>query len=141
MSLTSCDRQTRIGVTLLRAAVASVFVVHGMTRVALGTVGGFGTFLAGSGFPAGTAIAWTLTVVEIVGGIALALGLWARSLALWFGVQIAVGILMVHAKAGWFVVGAGRNGAEYSALIIACLLAVALTDRASYKLPLPRVFG
>jgi putative oxidoreductase len=131
--LTSHDRQARIGVTLLRAAVASVFVVHGTTRVVLGTVGGFGTFLAGWGLPAGGAIAWTLTVVEIVGGIALGLGAFSRALALWFGAQIAVGILMVHGKAGWFVVGAGRNGAEYSALIIACLLVVALTDGASYK--------
>ena len=28
--------------------------------------------------------------------------------------------------AGWFVVGLGRNGMEYSVLIIACLVAVLL---------------
>ncbi|NOT35288.1 MAG: hypothetical protein HOP12_14180 [Candidatus Eisenbacteria bacterium] len=32
--------------------------------------------------------------------------------------------LTVHAKAGWFVVGAGRNGAEYSVLLIVALLCV-----------------
>jgi putative oxidoreductase len=133
--------QTRWGVTILRAAVASVFVVHGLTRTIRGTVGGFGEYLSGSGFPAGTAIAWTLTLVEIAGGLALCLGLAVRPLTLWFGIQIATGIAMIHGRAGWFVVGAGRNGAEYSVLIIACLVAVALTDRASYKVPRPRVLG
>ncbi|HEY7409586.1 MAG TPA: DoxX family protein [Vicinamibacteria bacterium] len=126
------DGPVRWGVTLLRLAVASVFVVHGTTRTALGTVDDFGVFLAGWGLPAGAAIAWLLTAVEIAGGLALAVGLAVRPLALWFGAQIATGILMVHGKAGWFVVGAGRNGAEYSALIIACLLAVALTDSVSH---------
>jgi putative oxidoreductase len=135
--MTTAHEQLRWGVTILRAAVASVFIVHGITRTVLGTVGGFGTFLASWGLPAGTAIAWTLTIVEIVGGIALCLGLGVRPLTLWFGVQIAAGIAMVHASSGWFVVGAGRNGAEYSALIIACLVAVALTDSVSYKLRMP----
>jgi len=126
--------QTRWGITILRAAVASVFVVHGLTRTALGTVGGFGEYLSGAGFPAGAAVAWTLTLVEIVGGAALALGLLVRPLALWFGLQIATGIAMIHGRAGWFVVGHGRNGAEYSVVIIACLVAVALADSASFKL-------
>jgi putative oxidoreductase len=124
---------TRWGATVLRCAVASVFIVHGVTRTVLGTVDDFGAFLSGSGLPAGAAVAWVLTVVEIVGGVLLALGLVVRPLALWFGAEIAAGIVMVHGKAGWFVVGAGRNGAEYSALIIACLLVVALTDSASYR--------
>lgn len=132
------DTQTRWGITILRAAVASVFVIHGLARTYLGTVGGFGEYLSGQGFPAGTALAWTLTIVEIVGGIALALGLVVRPLTIWFAVQIATGIAMIHGRAGWFVVGHGRNGAEYSVLIIACLIAVALTDTASYKPSLKR---
>jgi putative oxidoreductase len=125
--------QARWGATLLRAAVASVFIVHGLARTVLGTVGGFGGFLSSWGLPAGTAIAWLITIVEMVGGVALAAGLAVRPLALWFAVQIAVGIVMVHGTAGWFVVGHGRNGAEYSALIIACLAAVALTDAIAYS--------
>ena len=30
---------------------------------------------------------------------------------------------MVHASEGWWVVGAGRNGMEFSVLLIACLAA------------------
>jgi putative oxidoreductase len=113
--------------------VASIFVIHGVTRLVLGTVGGFGGFLAGAGIPGGAALAWVLTLVEVGGGLALALGLGVRPLALWFGGQIATGIVLVHAPVGWFVVGAGRGGAEYSVLIIACLVAVALTDQVAYR--------
>jgi putative oxidoreductase len=33
-----------------------------------------------------------------------------------------MGILLVHRHDGWFVVGGGRNGVEYSVLLIAVLL-------------------
>jgi putative oxidoreductase len=128
------SQSVRWGVTILRASVASVFVVHGVARLALGTVGGFGSFLGSCGIPGGTALAWTITVVEVGGGLALALGLFVRPLALWFGVEILAGIVLVHAQAGWFVVGAGRGGAEYSALIIACLVSVALADPVAHRL-------
>lgn len=125
--------QTRTGVTILRTAVASVFVIHGVTRLLLGTVDDFGAFLSISGLPVGMFIAWAITIAEVLGGIVLAIGHAVRPLTLWFGIQIAAGILLVHGQSGWFVVGAGRNGAEYSALILVCLLAVALTDSVSYK--------
>lgn len=31
-----------------------------------------------------------------------------------------VGIWLVHLPTGWFVLGLGRNGAEYSVLLITC---------------------
>lgn len=125
--------QARTGATVLRAAVASVFVVHGLTRTILGTVDDFGAFLAASGVPGGVVIAWIISIVEVFGGSLLVLGLSVRPLALWFGLQIAAGIFMVHGKVGWFVVGGGRNGAEYSVLILACLTVVALTDSIAYR--------
>jgi putative oxidoreductase len=125
--------QARTGITLLRVAAASVFVIHGAARAGLGIVDDFGGYLSSSGFPAGTAVAWAITLVEILGGLLLALGLFVRPLVLWFAVQIAAGVVMIHGRVGWFVVGAGRNGAEYSALILVCLLAVVLTDSLAYK--------
>ena len=127
------DHRARVGVVVLRAAVASVFLIHGIARTLNGTVGGFGEFLGTWGFPAGVAVAWAITLVEIAGGAALAAGYAVRWLAAWFIVQIAAGIVMVHASSGWFVVGAGRNGVEYSVLIVACLFATALLDASLRK--------
>ena len=44
-----------------------------------------------------------------------------------FVVQMVFGIYLVHLKHGWFVVGHGSNGMEYSVTLIAVLLATALT--------------
>ena len=43
--------------------------------------------------------------------------------------QNATDYFLAGREAGWFVVGLGRNGAEYSVLIIACLLANAWAHR------------
>jgi putative oxidoreductase len=127
------SNDVRIGLTVLRVAVACVFVVHGIARIVNGTVGGFGQFLGASGFPLGVAIAWTLTLVEVAGGVALALGFCVRPLAVWYAAEILTGIALVHWSEGWFVVGAGRGGMEYSVLIVACLAAVFLADRAALR--------
>jgi putative oxidoreductase len=122
------DHRARVGIIVLRVAVASVFLIHGIARTLNGTVGGFGEFLGSWGIPAGAAVAWAITLVEITGGAALAAGYAVRWLSAWFILQIAMGIVMVHAAAGWFVVGAGRNGVEYSVLIVASLFATAMLD-------------
>ena len=118
--------------TLVRAGVALVLVIHGIARARLGIVDDFGVVLGQWGFPVGFWLAWTITIVEIAGGIALAAGLFVRPLALWFMVQLGAGIYLIHA--GWFVVGAGRNGAEFSAFLIVCLAAVALSTPDSTNL-------
>jgi putative oxidoreductase len=127
------NREVRVGLTVLRVAVASVFIVHGIARMVNGTVGGFGQFLGSQGLPLGVVVAWTLTLVEVAGGVALALGFCVRPLTAWYAAQILTGIALVHWSQGWFVVGAGRGGMEYSVLIVACLAAVFLADRAAFR--------
>jgi len=75
-------------------------------------------------------LAWFLTVMELVGGALLLAGRWMRELGIYFAAQLSMGIVLVHASEGWFVVGAGRNGVEYSVLLIVGLLAVAYAEHA-----------
>lgn len=50
--------------------------------------------------------------------------------ARFFGVYLTeAGILLVHAREGWFVVGGGRNGMEYSVLLISSLIALIVSHR------------
>ena len=109
----------------LRATVGLVLVVHGVARISLSIVDEFGGVRASQGLPLGTVLAWSITLFELAGGTLLALGYWARPLALLFMVQLAAGVALVHGPEGWFVVGAGRNGMEYSVLLIAILAGVA----------------
>lgn len=121
-------RGQTLGYHLLRVALASVFVIHGTTRVARGVDGFTGYWQETFGIsPAlGLAISWAVTLVEIAGGLCLGAGRLVAPLAAWFALQLVAGVATIHAQAGWFVVGAGRNGMEYSALIIAGLGALVL---------------
>lgn len=112
--------------TVLRIGVAAVMILHGLARIRLGIVDDFGVVLGQWGFPAGFWVAWTITIVEIVGGLALAAGFLVRPLAFWFIAQLSMGIYLIHWAAGWFVVGAGRNGMEFSALLILCFAVTAM---------------
>lgn len=117
----------RHGLTALRILVASQMVIHGSYRTVAGGVILFGSWLAESGFPGGHATAILITSVEILGGLTLITGRLVRPLALWFAAQLIVGVAMVHYPEGWFVVGGGRNGMEYSVVLIGGFLIVALT--------------
>jgi putative oxidoreductase len=116
-----------LGIVLLRVVVALLLLVHGVMRVRLGIVDDFGGFLSLNQIPLGNVLAWTITVVEIAGGLILVLGYWVVWLCGWFIIQLVAGVFLVHAKDGWFVVGAGRNGMEYSVMLIAALISIALT--------------
>ena len=109
---------------IVRVAVAVLLGVHGWARVLSGGVPPFGEYLAGQGFPAGPALAWTISIFEIVGSFLLLIGRFVRWVAPVHIAILAAGIAMVHAREGWFVVGGGRNGVEYSVLLIACLAAL-----------------
>lgn len=112
----------------LRIAIGLMLLAHGAIRVYAGTVGGFGEFLNAKGFLIGAVIAWGITVYEIAGGLLLARGLFKKWICAGFIIILTMGILLVHMNNGWFVVGYGSGGAEYSVLLILCLLLIASTE-------------
>lgn len=115
----------RSATDLLRMVVSSILISHGMARIYYRTVDEFGTFLDSSGLAAGPVLAWIVTLIELLGGFSLLFGIYRRPLSLYFIGEFLVGIALVHAQHGFFVVGHGRNGIEYSLLLIASLLVIA----------------
>lgn len=126
-------RYTHQGLLFIRVALSALLLIHGIARVYLGTVGGFGEFLAGNGIPFGLAVAWFVTVFELTASLAMALGKFVTPIACVFISIYSCGIWLVHWSQGWFVVGAGRGGMEYSVLIIACLAGLAWAHRSDLK--------
>ena len=116
------------GIRLLRIGVAVLLAIHGLSRIRSGGVVGFGAYLGGEGVPAGPLVAWILTLVEILGTPLLAAGIGVIPLAAWFAVELGAGIAMVHGREGWFVVGGGRNGSEYSVCLIIALAAIVASE-------------
>lgn len=120
------ERRSELGWTVLRLCLALIIAAHGWARLLAGAVLPFGGWLEGLGLPFGLAIAAAITAIEILGSVLLASRRWVLPLTLVYSLIYAVGIVLVHAPQGWFVVGLGRNGAEFSVLLIVSLLWVGL---------------
>ena len=124
------DNRPLLAHHVLRFTLALVFLSHGVTRVVTDRVTPFGRAFDAWGWPFGIYWAWGVTLWELIGGVLLLLGWKTHLVPLVFVVQMVFGIYLVHLKHGWFVVGHGFNGMEYSVTIIAALLATALTAKA-----------
>ncbi|MBL8297123.1 MAG: DoxX family protein [Rhodanobacteraceae bacterium] len=122
-------RRASVALLVLRWVLAGLIAAHGWARWYAGGVVPFGEWLSGLGFPFGVWIAAGVTAIEIIGTPLFALGRCVFPLSLLYSAIYLVGIVLVHAPAGWFVVGLGRNGMEYSVLLIVCLLAVGFVAR------------
>lgn len=122
------EARSALGWMVLRLTLAGLIAAHGWVRFTGGGVVPFGGWLTSQGVPFGVAIAASITALEIVGTVLLVLRKWVLPLTLVYALVYAVGIAMVHAPEGWFVVGRGRNGSEYSVLLIVALLCVGLQE-------------
>ncbi|MBI3131329.1 MAG: DoxX family protein [Acidobacteria bacterium] len=118
--------RTEQGLLLIRFGLAAILLVHPIFRLVHHTVPQFGAWLGTQGIAMGTAVAYTVTGLELLSGLALlSRRLVVPACAVLIGI-LGMGIKMVHGPEGWFVVGGGRNGMEYSVLLILCLGGVAI---------------
>jgi len=127
--LAALDRRSAASWLCLRILLSGLIAAHGWARFCVGGVAPFGEWLHAQGVPAGLLVASAITIVEIVGTPLLLLGRGVFPLSLLYALLYAVGLCLVHLPAGWFVVGLGRNGAEYSVLLITCLILVGVQHR------------
>ncbi|WP_197017657.1 DoxX family protein [Pseudoxanthomonas suwonensis] len=114
---------------ILRVTLAILVAAHGWARLLHDAVAPFGAWLDGQGLMAGAAIAWAVTGYEIVASVLLAAGRYVFPVCLGFAAIYLVGLVLVHLPEGWFVVGLGRNGMEYSVLLVCTLLCVGVHYR------------
>lgn len=107
---------------LLKGILSLIFILHGVARIYYWSIQDFGSFLNSKGFVVGVFIAWIITLGEIIGGVFLLLGYKVKYVVAFNFLVIASGIFLVHLKNGWFVVGHGENGVEFSLLILTVLI-------------------
>jgi len=119
------------GLTVLRIVVGAVFVAHGSQKVFVQGFGRVSAFLGALGVPAPPAAAVVLSLVELLGGLALILGIYTRYAAALLSAAMLVAILLVHLKAGFFL----PKGYEFALTLLAANLALVLDGpgRASLK--------
>lgn len=123
----------RPAMQVLRVTVALVFVLHAAVRIDKGTIPQFAAFLHSRGWPLSLVLVWLLTFFEIVGGLLLAAGYFVKPLAGGFLIILLIGILLIHARQGWFVGEHGTGGSEYSIILMAALLVLAANDNSQRR--------
>lgn len=119
--------RTALSLSIVRVALAVLIFIHGAFRASHWDpyVTGFGEWLSSIGFPQGFYWAAAVTVYELIAPLFILARRFVTLACIGHIVIIALGAVLVHYPSGWFVVGAGRNGMEYSVLLLAGLIAVA----------------
>jgi putative oxidoreductase len=111
---------------LVKLVVCAIVLTHGVHRYLYGEINGLGAALAGFGFPFPLVQAHLVNLAETGGVLLIALGLFVRPLCAILVLIFATGVVLIHWQLGFFIIGPGEGGWEFSALLIACFTAVAL---------------
>jgi putative oxidoreductase len=114
---------------IARIATAIFFMAHAVVRIANDTIPQFALFMENVGFPWGVGWVWAITVAELICGTLLILGRHVRLAVIPLLLIAGTGIVLIHARLGWFVGEHGTGGSEYSVALMVLLLVIAAGDR------------
>ena len=117
-----------IGVGLLRIHFGVILLAHGWLKVSIFTVDGTVNYFASIGLPA--VIAYLVIFGELVGGLAIILGIQTR-LASLFTVPIVLGAAIVNSGNGWLH-SANGGGWEYAASLTVIAVAITLMGSGNF---------
>jgi len=108
----------------LRLAVAIILLMHSIPGMFNNGINDFGRlYLNEIGFaPMGIPLAWAIKLSHVVAAVCLLFNKYVKPASIVTIFILITGIIMVHFKEGWFVVGGGRNGVEFNFLLIVVLL-------------------
>lgn len=109
--------------TILRVVTGFLFAAHGWQKFNEFTIAGTQAAFAQMGVPAANLVAPVIATLELVGGIALILGVLTRAFAALLAVDMLGALFLVHAPAGIF---AATGGYELVLILAAAALVVAL---------------
>lgn len=115
----------------LRLVLGGSFIAHGVTKLT-GGVGNTAGFFGSLGIPAPELMAWAVTLLEILGGLALIVGAFVGIVSTLLIVSQLVAMFLVHWANGFFFTNQ-PPGIEVNLLFIAGLLALMLGGAGAYS--------
>ncbi|QCP00438.1 DoxX family protein [Arthrobacter sp. 24S4-2] len=115
---------TTTALTILRVIAGFLFAAHGWQKFNEFTIAGTQASFAKMGVPAAELAAPAVATLELIGGVALILGVLTRVFAALLALDMLGALFLVHASAGIF---AATGGYELVLLLAAGALALALT--------------
>lgn len=111
---------THHGITLLRVSLGVMWISHALLKLFVFTLPGTAQFFASVGIPG--FLAYPVFGVELLGGIALVLGLYARQVSLAL-VPVMIAAASVHIHNGWVFTSPG-GGWEYPVFLTVASIAL-----------------
>lgn len=112
------------GVLALRVLTGVLFIVHGLTKLFVFTPAGTAAYFASLGLPG--ALGYLVMILELVGGVALVLGVFARPLAVILGLELLGAALFGHIQNGFSFAAPNGGGWEYPVFWAIVMFAIAL---------------
>jgi putative oxidoreductase len=106
------------GATVLRVSLGLMWIAHALVKLLVFTLPGTAQFFASVGLPG--ALAYPVFAAELLGGLALLLGVYARQAALLL-LPLLIGAAWVHLPNGWQHTST-NGGWEYPAFLAAASL-------------------
>jgi putative oxidoreductase len=116
----SVSSSTQLGIAVLRVSLGVMWIAHALLKLLVFSLPGTADYFASVGFPG--FLAYPVFAAELLGGIALLLGVYARQAALALVPVMAVAA-WVHAPNGWVHTSSG-GGWEYPVFLIAASLSL-----------------
>ncbi|QDL54971.1 DoxX family protein [Rhodoferax aquaticus] len=120
MQTTTAANPTELGITLLRVSLGVMWISHALLKLMVFTLPGTAQFFQSVGFPG--FLAYPVFAIELLGGIALVLGAYARQVSLLLVPVMAVAA-SVHFGNGW-VHTSPNGGWEYPVFLTIASLAL-----------------
>jgi putative oxidoreductase len=121
-----------LGITLMRVMVGIVFLVHGLQKLFVSGIGGTAGFFESLAIPLPTLAAVVVTLVEVVGGAALILGLATRWVAIPLAIDMLLATLLVHLPNGFSAIPNG--GYEFTLLLLVANVSLVLAGAGALAL-------
>jgi putative oxidoreductase len=118
------------GATLLRVSLGTMWIAHSLLKLFVFTLAGTAQYFASVGYPA--FLAYPVFCTELLGGIALILGIYARQVSLML-VPIMAAATLVHVPNGWVFTSQG-GGWEYPVFLIVVSVALWLIGDGAFAL-------
>ena len=128
MTTSPLNSSSNYGVTLIRVSLGIMWIAHALLKLFVFTLPGTAQFFASIGYPG--FLAYPVFAIELLGGLALLLGVYARQVSLALAPVMAVAA-SVHFGNGW-VHTSPNGGWEYPVFLTVTPVAMWLLGDGAY---------